>query len=164
MVQCKILVVLDFLHHRHKACIASGKQMVRWTLAASGSPLASSRILLWGGGFEEVAGVSAGSGALHYAKDLFKPEEMVLRSKYPPIFWSRLCESCKIAYFRQFPWVSIKKSSCFLIENAVAWCSVAHSSEKRSLIKSWLPCHHAIKVMKLNDQPAFDVTPKSWTV
>ena len=36
--------------------------------------------------FEEVAGVSAGSGALHYAKDLFKPEEMVLRSKYPPIF------------------------------------------------------------------------------
>ena len=91
--------------------------------------------------FEEVAGVSASSGALHYAKDIFKPEEMVLRSKYPPIFWSRLCESCKIAYFRQFPWVSIKKSSCFLIENAVAWCSVAHSSEKQSLIQSWLPCH-----------------------
>ena len=36
--------------------------------------------------FEELAGVFAGSGALHYAKDLFKPEEMVLRSKYPPIF------------------------------------------------------------------------------
>ena len=40
MAQCKIPVVLDFLHHRHKACIASGKQMVRWTFAASGSPLA----------------------------------------------------------------------------------------------------------------------------
>ena len=38
--QCKIPVVLDFLHHRHKACIASGRQMVRWTFAASGSPLA----------------------------------------------------------------------------------------------------------------------------
>ena len=36
--------------------------------------------------FEEVAGVSASSSALHYAKDLFKPEEMVLRSKYPPFF------------------------------------------------------------------------------
>ena len=96
--------------------------------------------------FEEVAGVSAGSGALHYAKDLFKPEEMVLRSKYPPYFWSRLCESCEIAYFRQFPWVSIKKSLCLLIENAVACCSVAHSSEKQSLIKSWLPCHQGNKV------------------
>ena len=79
--QRKIPVVLSFPYHRHKACIASGKQMV-------------------------------------------------LRSKYPPIFWSRLYESCEIAYFRQFPWVSIKKSSCFLIENAVACFSVAHSSEK----------------------------------
>ena len=63
--QRKIPVVLDFLHHRHKACIASG------------SPLGVARAAC----FEEVAGVSAGSGALHYAKDLFKPEEMVLRSK-----------------------------------------------------------------------------------
>ena len=38
------------------------------------------------GYFFSGVGVSAGSGALHYAKYLFKPEEMVLRSKYPPYF------------------------------------------------------------------------------
>ena len=92
----------------------------------------------------------------HAAKDLFKPEEMALRSKYPPIFWSRLCESCKIAYFRQFPWVSIKKSSCFLIENAVACCSVAYSSEKQSRIKSWLPCPQGNRV---NYQTTFPLIP-----
>ena len=40
MAQRKIPVVLSFPYHRHKAGIASGKQMVRWTFAASGSPLA----------------------------------------------------------------------------------------------------------------------------
>ena len=40
LAQRKIPVVLHFLHHRHKACIASGKQMVRWIFAASRSPLA----------------------------------------------------------------------------------------------------------------------------
>ena len=38
--QRKIPVVFHFQHHRHKACIASDKHMVRWTFAASGSPLA----------------------------------------------------------------------------------------------------------------------------
>ena len=80
--QRKNPVVLSFPYHRHKAGIASGKQMVRWTFAASGSPLGVARAAC----FEEVAGVSASSGALRYAEDLFKPEEMVLRSKYPPIF------------------------------------------------------------------------------
>ena len=49
---------------------------------ASGSPLGVARAAC----FEELAGVFASCGALHYAKDLFKPEEMVLRSKYPPYF------------------------------------------------------------------------------
>ena len=40
LAQRKIPVVLHFLHHRHKACIASGKQTVRWIFAASRSPLA----------------------------------------------------------------------------------------------------------------------------
>ena len=82
MAQRKIPVVLSFPYHRHKAGIASGKQMVRWTFAASGSPLGVARAAC----FEQLAGVFASCGALHYAKDLFKPEEMVLRSKYPPYF------------------------------------------------------------------------------
>ena len=45
--QRKIPVVLDFLHHWHKACIASGKQMVRWSFAASGSPLAQLALRRW---------------------------------------------------------------------------------------------------------------------
>ena len=80
--QRKNPVVLSFPYHWHKAGIASGKQMVRWTFAASGSPLGVARAAC----FEQLAGVFASCGALHYAKDLFKPEEMVLRSKYPPYF------------------------------------------------------------------------------
>ena len=64
--QRKIPVVLSFPYHRHKAGIASGKQMVRWTFAASGSPLGVARAAC----FEQLAGVFASCGALHYAKIL----------------------------------------------------------------------------------------------
>ena len=128
--QRKIPVVLDFLHHRHKACIASGSPLAQL------AQLALRRWLAY-----LPAPVPCTMQKIFSSRKKWSYDQ-----NNPPIFWSRLCESCEIAYFRQFPWVSIKKSSCFLIENAVACCSVAHSSEKQSLIKSWLPCHQGNKV------------------
>ena len=117
-------------------------------------------------------------------KDPGKSEDKVLRSKTTAFFWSKLRETCKILYFRQFSWVSIKKSSYFLIENVIArlgilvdehyqrstiagmydfrrllikcfassldrlapHLTVAHQSEKLSLIISLLPCTNVTRL------------------
>ena len=128
--QRKIPVVLDFLHHRHKACIASGSPLAQL------AQLALRRWLAY-----LPAPVPCTMQKIFSSRKKWSYDQ-----NNPPIFWSRLCEACKISYFRQFPWVSIKKSSCLLIENAVACYSGAHSSEKQTLVKSWLPCHQGNKV------------------
>ena len=49
----------------HKACIANGQQTVQWTFAVS-EPFGVARAAC----FEQLAGVFASCGALHYAKIL----------------------------------------------------------------------------------------------
>ena len=125
--QRKISVVLDFLHHWHKACIASGSPLeqlaqlaLRNWLAYLPAPVPCTMQKIFSSrkkwSYDQNIRLFFDPDSVKHAKSHIFDSFREFQSKNRRVFWLKML------------W-------------HVALLPIHHSSEKQSLIKSWLPCH-----------------------